>query len=113
MSALRPVTAAISLGLIALAFYDDRFVGGGPGFGVSQSLLLALGVAIGALCAAPRVWNARALTLLFSVALTLGAAELELVHQFTERGVVVKIYKLDPAAQPTDQPPLPLGYVSD
>ena len=40
-------------------------------------------------------------------------AGLELVHEFTERGVVVKIYRLDPAAQPTDQPPLPLGYVSD
>ena len=40
-------------------------------------------------------------------------AGLELVHEFTERGVVVKIYQLDPAAQPTDQPPLPLGYVSD
>jgi hypothetical protein len=78
LSALRLVTAAISLGLVALAFYDDRFVGGGPGFGVSQALLLAVGVAIGALCAAPRVWNARALTLLVSVALTLGAAELVL-----------------------------------
>ncbi|MCB0958123.1 MAG: hypothetical protein KDB04_01205, partial [Acidimicrobiales bacterium] len=36
-----------------------------------------------------------------------------LVHEFTERGKVVKIYQLDPAAPPTDQPPLPLGYVSD
>lgn len=78
MSPLRLATAAISLGLIALAFYDDRFVGGGPGFGLSQALLLALGVALGALCAAPRGWNARALALFVSVALTLGAAELVL-----------------------------------
>jgi hypothetical protein len=40
-------------------------------------------------------------------------AGLELVHQFTERGTRVKIYRLDPAAPETLQPPLPLGYVSD
>jgi hypothetical protein len=40
-------------------------------------------------------------------------AGLKLVHQFTERGTRVKIYKLDPPAPPTLQPPLPLGYVSD
>ena len=40
-------------------------------------------------------------------------AGLKLVHEFTERGVRVKIYKLDPPAPPTIQPPLPLGYVSD
>jgi hypothetical protein len=40
-------------------------------------------------------------------------AGLKLVHQFTERGVRVKIYELDPPAPETLQPPLPLGYVSD
>ncbi len=40
-------------------------------------------------------------------------AGLKLVHQFTERGVRVKIYQLDPPAPPTLQPPLPLGYVAD
>ena len=40
-------------------------------------------------------------------------AGLKLVHQFTERGVRVKIYELDPPAPPTLQPPLPLGYVAD
>ena len=40
-------------------------------------------------------------------------AGLKLVHQFTERGTRVKIYELDPAAPPTLQPPLPLGYVAD
>lgn len=38
---------------------------------------------------------------------------LKLAHQFTQDGVTVKIYQLDPAAPPTTQPPLPLGYVSD
>lgn len=40
-------------------------------------------------------------------------AGLKLVHEFTERGLRVKIYQLDPEAPPTIQPPLPLGYVSD
>ncbi len=75
MTALRLVTASISLGLVLLAFYDDRFVGGGPGFGLSQAGLLAIGIAIGAFCFAPPGWNARALTLLVSVALTGAAAE--------------------------------------
>ena len=38
---------------------------------------------------------------------------LELAHEFTQRAMTVKIYRLDPPAPPTDQPPLPLGYVSD
>lgn len=38
---------------------------------------------------------------------------LKLVHEFTQAGQTVKIYQLDPAAPPTTQPPLPLGYVSD
>ena len=38
---------------------------------------------------------------------------LELVHEFTERGQTVKIYRLDPAPPPSDQPPLWLGYVAD
>lgn len=38
---------------------------------------------------------------------------LSLVHEFTQRGQTVKIYKLNPSAPPTKQPPLPLGYVSD
>lgn len=38
---------------------------------------------------------------------------LKLAHEFTQDGVKVKIYQLDPAAPPTSQPPLPLGYVSD
>jgi len=40
-------------------------------------------------------------------------AGLKLAHQFTERGVRVKIYELDPPAPPTLQEPLPLGYVAD
>ena len=43
-----------------------------------------------------------------------GAPEgLALAHEFTERGQTVKIYRLDPEAPPTDQPPLWLGYVAD
>lgn len=38
---------------------------------------------------------------------------LSLVHEFTQRDQTVKIYKLNPSAPPTKQPPLPLGYVSD
>jgi hypothetical protein len=43
-----------------------------------------------------------------------GAPEgLELIYEFTEKGQTVKVYKLDPPAPITNQPPLPLGYVSD
>lgn len=73
--AVRLVTAAISIALVALAFYDDRYVGGGEGFGFSQGGLLVLGIAIGALCFAPLGWNARGLMLLVSVGLTLAVAE--------------------------------------
>ena len=38
---------------------------------------------------------------------------LALVHEFTQAGKTVKVYALDPPAPPTDQAPLPLGYVSD
>jgi hypothetical protein len=38
---------------------------------------------------------------------------LRLVHEFTESGQTVRIFALDPPAPPTNQPPLPLGYVSD
>lgn len=36
-----------------------------------------------------------------------------LVHEFTERDRTVRIFELDPPPPPSDQPPLPLGYVSD
>lgn len=72
---LRFATAALAVALVALAFYDDRFIGGGHGFGWSQSALLAVGIALGAFCFAPLAWNARALMLLISVGLTLTAAE--------------------------------------
>lgn len=38
---------------------------------------------------------------------------LRLVHSFTERDRTVRIYVLDPAAGPTLEAPIPLGYVSD
>lgn len=36
-----------------------------------------------------------------------------LAHEFTERDRLVRIYAFDPPPPPSDQPPLPLGYVSD
>lgn len=38
---------------------------------------------------------------------------LELVHQFTERGRTVRIFRLTPPPPASDLPPVPLGYVSD
>lgn len=76
--AIRIATTAISLALVALAWYDDPALGRGEGLGWFQAALLAGGLAIGAFCFAPLDWNARALTLLVSVCLTLAAAELVL-----------------------------------
>lgn len=38
---------------------------------------------------------------------------LKLVKTITERGEEVRIFQLDPLPSPSDQPPIPLGYVSD
>ena len=38
---------------------------------------------------------------------------LKLVKSLTERGQEVRIYRLDPLPPASDQPPIPLGYVSD
>ncbi len=38
---------------------------------------------------------------------------LDLVHEFRQHGLDVRIYEFDPRAPSTDRPPLPLGYVSD
>jgi hypothetical protein len=72
---LRLATAAISLALVAFAFLDDGLISGRRGFGWSQAAVLAVGLAAGASCFAPRAWNARVLALLVSSGLTLGAAE--------------------------------------
>jgi hypothetical protein len=76
--AVRGLSAALALALVALALADDPYLGGGPGFGWSQAAILAFGVALGALCFAPLAWNARVLALTISVGLTLGMAELVL-----------------------------------
>lgn len=76
--AVRGLTAALALALVALALADDPYLGGGPGFGWSQATILAFGAALGALCFAPLAWNARVLALTISVGLTLGMAELVL-----------------------------------
>jgi hypothetical protein len=40
-------------------------------------------------------------------------AGLELVHEFTERRMTVRIFRLDPLPAPSPHPPVPLGYVSN
>lgn len=73
-------TSALLLALLLAlwSFADDSLVGGGPGFGLTQALILAAGLALAASCLAPVAWTARALTLLVSTALALGASELTL-----------------------------------
>ncbi|MGH2898412.1 MAG: GDSL-type esterase/lipase family protein, partial [Solirubrobacteraceae bacterium] len=91
--------------LIGLAFADDPYLGGGEGFGWSQTAILGLGVALAALCFAPLGWNARALALLVSVGFTLGIAELVLRQTLGPRyRAAVQLddrvlYKLIPGAQ--------------
>lgn len=103
--AVRLFTAALALALIALAFADDPYLGGGEGFGWSQAAILALGVGLGALCFAPLAWNGRALALLVSLGLTLGMAELVLRATLGPRySTAVQLddrvlYKLIPGAQ--------------
>ena len=103
--AVRLFTAALALALIALAFADDPYLGGGEGFGWSQAALLAVGAALGALCFGPLAWNARALALLISVGLTLSMAELVLRQTLGPRyRTAVELddrvlYRLIPGAQ--------------
>ena len=44
---------------------------------------------------------------------TTAPAGLVLIHEFTDRGRTVRVFRLDPSPGPTSLPPLPLGYVSD
>ena len=91
--AVRIVTAAISLALVALAWYDNPAMGGGENFGWFQAALFTVGIVVGAFCFAPLAWNARALTLLVSVLLTLAAAEF--VLRFALGPQFYGIYRLD------------------
>ncbi|MFZ5523311.1 MAG: SGNH/GDSL hydrolase family protein [Pseudomonadota bacterium] len=93
MLAVRIVTAAISLALVALAWYNNPVLGGGENFGWFQAVLFTVGIVVGAFCFAPLAWNARALILLVSVFFTLGAAEF--VLRFALGPQFYGIYQLD------------------
>lgn len=103
--AVRMVTVAISFAFVMLAWYDHPVLGGGEGFGWSQGVFVTVALVTGAFSFAPLDWNARALTVLVSVCLTLVAAELVLRHvlgpqfympfQLDDR----LLYKLTPGAQ--------------
>lgn len=105
MLAVRIVTAAISLTLIALALYDAPVLEVGQHFGWFQAALLTLGVAVGVFCFTPITWSTHALILLVSVCLTLVAAELVLrrvlgpqfygIYQLDDR----VLYRLIPGAK--------------
>lgn len=105
MLAIRLSTAAVAVCLVALALSDHPFLGGDEGFAWSEALLLAAGVATAACCFAAPAWNAKALTVLVSLLVALGAAELALravlgsryysVVQLDER----LLYRLAPGAQ--------------
>lgn len=73
--ALRFVTAGCAAGLVAWAIADDPFFGGDPGFGRTQALVAAAGLALGASCLLPFAWNARVLALTLSAAFALALGE--------------------------------------
>jgi len=72
---VRVVSVAISLALIACAFYGGALIGGGVGFGWTQGFVLAAGIALGLSCLAKVQWNAMILVVYISGGLTLLIAE--------------------------------------
>jgi hypothetical protein len=91
--AVRVITIVASLVFVTLALHDAFVKGGADGFGWFHAGLLAVGLAIGAFCFAPRAWNALALTVIVFVGLTLAAAEL--VLRVTLGPQFYKVYQLD------------------
>jgi hypothetical protein len=80
---VRLASLLAAFGFAAWAFADDRFIGGGPGFGSTQAALLLIGVGLAACCMLPLSWNARALALLVSTLLMLFTTEAILQTYFS------------------------------
>jgi hypothetical protein len=72
---VRLVSLLAAVGFAVWAFADDRFIGGGPGFGSTQAALLLIGVVLAGCCLLPLSWNARALALLLSTLFMLFTTE--------------------------------------
>lgn len=66
----------ISLALIAWSFYGGDLIGGGPGFGWTQAVILIGGIVLALSCLAKVNWNASVLAIYVSAGLTLFMAEL-------------------------------------
>lgn len=64
---VRGVSGAVGLALVVWALSDDPWIGGGPGFGFTQAVLLATGLLLAASGLASLAWNARALALVLSI----------------------------------------------
>ena len=77
------LSAVFGGALILWAVSDDYYIGGGPGFGAMQGLVLAVGVVLVLSIFAPRKFASSLFTLFISTAITLLLAELVLRTVFS------------------------------
>jgi hypothetical protein len=75
---LRIASLVVAAALAAWAFADDALVGGGPGFGATQAVILGIGLAVAASALLPPAWNGRALALVLSTGFVLAVLEVGL-----------------------------------
>lgn len=73
---IRVVSVVMSVVLIAWSFYGGDLIGGGPGFGWTQGMVLIGGIFLAITCLANIKWNAGVLAIYLSAGLTLLLAEL-------------------------------------
>lgn len=84
-NAVRGISGAIALALVVWALSDDVWIGGGPGFGFTQAVVLGVGLLLAASCLAPIVWNARALALVLSSLFVVAVGEIGVRTVFSAR----------------------------
>ena len=73
---VRGISRAVGVLLVLWALSDDAWIGGGPGFGFTQSAVTAVGLLLIASSFARLAWNARALALVLSIGFVLVIGEI-------------------------------------
>ena len=82
---VRAISGALALALVAWALAEDDLIGGGPGFGFTQAVVMGAGLLLAASCLAPLAWNARALALVISTFFVLAVGEIGVRVLFSPR----------------------------
>ncbi|MAG30568.1 MAG: hypothetical protein CL908_06695 [Deltaproteobacteria bacterium] len=90
---VRRVSAGVGSLLFLWALSDDPLIGGGPGFGFTQALVLGIGVLLAASGFASLAWNARALALVLSMGFVVVVGEVAVRVLYSSR--YERPYELD------------------